>query len=62
MAMMNWAAERLRSSPILIRQVAEELNLDPFQFSRTFKRVQGLSPSEFLAGRGSDHRRQARRT
>lgn len=43
---MTWAAERLQG-PRLVREVADELGLDPFQFSRTFKRVHGLAPSEF---------------
>jgi AraC-like DNA-binding protein len=45
---MNWAAEKLHASDLLIREIADELGIDPFQFSRTFKRVQGVSPSEFL--------------
>lgn len=45
---MQWAAERLHSQGKLIREVAAELQIDPFQFSRTFKRVHGVSPSEFL--------------
>jgi AraC-like DNA-binding protein len=45
---MQWAAERLRDSHRLVREVADELGIDPFQFSRTFKRVHGVSPSAFL--------------
>jgi len=45
---MNWAAEKLHGSDLLIREIADELAIDAFQFSRTFKRVQGVSPSEFL--------------
>jgi AraC-like DNA-binding protein len=45
---MNWAAEKLHASDLLIREIADELGIDPFQFSRTFKRVQGVSPSEFI--------------
>ena len=45
---MQWAAERLHNSGRLIREVADELGIDPFQFSRTFKRVHGVSPSAFL--------------
>jgi AraC-like DNA-binding protein len=45
---MNWAAEKLHASDVLIREIADELGVDPFQFSRTFKRVQGVSPSDFL--------------
>jgi AraC-like DNA-binding protein len=49
---MQWAAERLHRSGRLIREVADELGIDPFQFSRTFKRIHGVSPSTFLNTRG----------
>ena len=49
---MQWAAERLHDSGRLIREVADELGIDPFQFSRTFKRIHGVSPSTFLSTRG----------
>ncbi len=45
---MQWAANRLQNSGALVRQVADELGIDPFQFSRTFKRVHGLSPRAFF--------------
>lgn len=48
---MQWAANRLRSTGYLVRQVADELGIDAFQFSRTFKRIHGVSPTEFLATR-----------
>lgn len=48
---MQWAADRLHNSTQLIREVADELELDAFQFSRTFKRVHGISPSAFLSQR-----------
>jgi len=51
---MQWAAERLHGSRCLVREVADELAMDPFQFSRMFKRVHGVSPSEFLSLRRSD--------
>ena len=44
---MQWAAERLQNPACLVRHVADELGTDPFNFSRTFKRVHGLAPSEF---------------
>lgn len=44
---MTWAAEQLHSSDIRVASVAEKLAIDPFQFSRAFKRVHGLSPSAF---------------
>jgi len=49
---MQWAAERLHTSGRLIREVADDLRIDPFQFSRTFKRIHGVSPSAFLSTRG----------
>ncbi len=48
---MQWAAERLHDSGRLIREIASDLRTDPFQFSRTFKRIHGVSPSAFLAAR-----------
>ena len=48
---MQWAAERLHTSGRLIREVADDLRIDPFQFSRTFKRIHGVSPSAFLNAR-----------
>lgn len=45
---MQWAAERLVTTGCLVRQVADELQLDPFQFSRTFKRVHGVAPQTFV--------------
>ena len=45
---MNLAAERLQNPELLVKQVAAELEFsDPFHFSRTFKKVFGLSPEEF---------------
>jgi len=49
---MQWAAERLHSSGRLVREIAADLRLDPFQFSRTFKRIHGVSPTAFLGPRG----------
>lgn len=48
---MQWAAERLHNSDCLVREVADELGIDPFQFSRMFKRIHGISPSAFLGTR-----------
>ncbi|MGY8719324.1 MAG: helix-turn-helix transcriptional regulator [Verrucomicrobiia bacterium] len=36
-----------------MREVADELGIDPFQFSRSFKRVHGVSPAAFIKIRGS---------
>lgn len=44
---MGWAAIRLQEPGRLVREVADALSLDPFQFSRTFKRIQGVSPRDF---------------
>jgi len=46
---MQWAARRLQSSDLFIREVADELRVNQFQFSRVFKRVHGVSPSVFLS-------------
>lgn len=48
---IQWAAERLQSSGCQVKAVADQLNMDPFQFSRMFKRFYGVSPSIFLAQR-----------
>ena len=45
---MKWAANRLRGGDILVREVADELGIDQFQFSRAFKRVLGVSPAAFM--------------
>lgn len=45
---MNIAAQRLQKPDVLVKQVAYELGFsDPFHFSRSFKRVFGLSPGAF---------------
>ncbi len=45
---MNYAAERLGDPEVLVKQVARELGFtDAFAFSRTFKRIFGLSPDHF---------------
>ncbi|MBE2214310.1 MAG: helix-turn-helix transcriptional regulator [Opitutaceae bacterium] len=49
---MVHAAELFDSGYLLVREVAERLDMDPFQFSRVFKRVHGLSPSEFIRRHG----------
>ena len=49
---MQWAAERLHASGRLVREVADELKINAFQFSRTFKRIHGVSPTDFLRARG----------
>ncbi len=50
---MTHAATLLDGGGRIVREVAEELSLDPFHFSRVFKRVHGVSPAEFLRRRGS---------
>lgn len=49
---MVHAAELFDSGYLLVREVAERLDMDPFQFSRVFKRVHGLSPSAFIRRHG----------
>ena len=45
---MNAAAQRLQDSNALVKEVAYELGfVDPFHFSRAFKKVFGLAPDTF---------------
>ena len=45
---MNAAAERLAQPGALVKSVADEMGFtDPFHFSRTFRRVLGISPVKF---------------
>ncbi len=45
---MHLAAEQLQVTDLLVKQIAARLGFsDPFHFSRTFKRVLGLSPDTF---------------
>ena len=44
---MAYAAEMLECGHLIVREVAEKLEMDPFQFSRTFKRIHGQSPANF---------------
>lgn len=55
---MQWVADRMQNSNILVQDIAAELRTDPYQLSRSFKRVHGVSPMAFLAGRpaASDRR------
>ena len=53
---MNRAASLLETSRFLVREVADQMNMDPFHFSRAFKRVHGLSPTAFLEDRLSRER------
>jgi len=50
---MVHAAVLLDSGRLLVREVAERLRLDAFQFSRVFKRVHGISPSDFVKRHGT---------
>lgn len=50
---MKWAANRLHGGEVLVREVADELGIDQFQFSRSFKRIHGVSPAAFIKIRGS---------
>ncbi|HLP07758.1 MAG TPA: AraC family transcriptional regulator [Opitutaceae bacterium] len=44
---MHHAASLLDEQHLLVREVADKLGMDPFQFSRAFKRVHGMSPLAF---------------
>ncbi|QJE96820.1 AraC family transcriptional regulator [Luteolibacter luteus] len=48
---MSHAAALLDGGDRIVREVAEELRLDPFHFSRVFKRIHGVSPADFLRRR-----------
>lgn len=50
---MLHAAALLDSGQPLVREVADRLGLDAFQFSRVFKRVHGISPSDFVRRHGA---------
>lgn len=50
---MNHAATLLEQKRLMVREVADAFAMDPFHFSRAFKRVHGLSPVAFLRSRGS---------
>ncbi len=50
---MNHAAARLEDGGSLVREVSAGMGMDPFHFSRVFKRVHGLSPQAFLRRRTS---------
>jgi AraC-like DNA-binding protein len=46
---MNFAATLLLDERMLVKEVAEKLGFaDAFHFSRTFKRVYGISPERFV--------------
>jgi AraC-like DNA-binding protein len=46
---MNGAAQLLLSTDLLVKEVAEKLNFeDPYNFSRAFKLVYGMSPQHFV--------------
>jgi AraC-like DNA-binding protein len=45
---MNFAAEQLRNSKLLVKEVAASVGFtDPFHFSHAFKNVFGASPEIF---------------
>jgi len=48
---MNHAATLLEQERLMVREVADAFAMDPFHFSRAFKRVHGLSPVAFLRNR-----------
>ncbi|MEO7934598.1 MAG: AraC family transcriptional regulator [Chthoniobacterales bacterium] len=51
---MSHGAELLDSGRFIVGEVAEKLGMDPFHFSRAFKRVHGMSPSSFMQRRGAN--------
>jgi transcriptional regulator GlxA family with amidase domain len=45
---MNYAAERLQQTGVLVKQIAEEAGFaDAFHFSRVFRKTLGLAPKDF---------------
>ncbi|MEW4490346.1 AraC family transcriptional regulator [Thalassoglobus sp. JC818] len=49
---MNYAAGLLMNEGLLVKEVAAKLNFgDPFRFSRSFKRVYGIAPTDLLRTR-----------
>jgi AraC-like DNA-binding protein len=50
---MQHAAALLDSGALMVGEVADRLGIDPFQFSRVFKRVHGISPSDFARRHGT---------
>lgn len=45
---MTYAAQDLGQNGVLVKQVAQRMGYsDPFQFSRTFRRVHGISPRDY---------------
>lgn len=50
---MAHAAGLLHGGSLIIREVADRLGMDAFQFSKVFKRVYGISPAKFLARHGA---------
>jgi AraC-like DNA-binding protein len=49
---MAHAAELLHGGSLIVREVADRLGMDAFQFSKAFKRVHGIAPAKFLARHG----------
>ncbi|ACB74709.1 transcriptional regulator, AraC family [Opitutus terrae PB90-1] len=50
---MHHAATLLEEKQLIVREAADVLGMDPFHFSRAFKRVHGLSPLAFLRSRST---------
>lgn len=48
---MTHAADLLDRGGRIVREVAQDLGMDPFHFSRVFKRILGVSPSDFVRRR-----------
>ena len=53
---MNHAAAMLEDRRCMVREAADALGMDPFAFSRVFKRVHGLAPRVFLRRRAAEAR------
>jgi AraC-like DNA-binding protein len=57
---MGWVAERLLEPGGTLHQVAGRLEMDPFQLSRIFRRVYGISPRRFVQMRSRQEGRLRR--
>jgi AraC-like DNA-binding protein len=53
---MAHAAELLHEGRLIVREVADRLGMDAFQFSKAFKRVHGIAPTGFLVRHGGRDR------
>ena len=51
---MELARERMLTTDCTVSELAEQAGMDPDSFSRMFKKVTGISPSQYLRRVNSD--------